>query len=73
MSRMRCDGGRRIHVRRVRTMYTKCKFDAISLVRTYNSGGASYEELKPLVVKNIIKRQGRILVKNVKNVFAREE
>jgi len=52
---------------------TKCKFDAISLVRTYNSGGASYEELKPLVVKNIIKRQGRILVKNVKNAFAREE
>lgn len=48
---------------------TKCKFDAISLVRTYDSGGAAYEELKPIILKTIVKRQGKILAKNIKNIF----
>jgi len=52
---------------------TKCKFDAISLVRTYNSGGASYEDLKPLVLKTIIKREGKIIARNIKNVFVKED
>ena len=52
---------------------TKCKFDAISLVRTYNSGGAAFEDLKPLVLKNIIKREGKIMVRNIKNMFSRDE
>ncbi|MGB7594305.1 MAG: 4Fe-4S binding protein, partial [Erysipelotrichaceae bacterium] len=52
---------------------TKCKFDAISLVRTYNSGGASYEDLKPLVLKTIIKREGKIIARNIKNAFVKED
>lgn len=52
---------------------TKCKFDAISLVRTYNSGGAAYEDLKPLVLKTIIKREGKIIARNIKNVFMKDE
>ena len=52
---------------------TKCKFDAISLMRTYNSGGAAYEDLKPLVIKTIIKREGKIIARNIKNVFVKED
>jgi NADPH-dependent glutamate synthase beta subunit-like oxidoreductase/NAD-dependent dihydropyrimidine dehydrogenase PreA subunit len=45
---------------------TKCKFDAISLVRKYDSAGVEFSEMKPIVIKHVIKRQGRIAVKNVK-------
>ncbi|MEG0051409.1 MAG: FAD-dependent oxidoreductase [Terrisporobacter sp.] len=50
---------------------TKCKFDAISLVRQYDAEGLPYEELKPAVVKTTIKRQGRIVAKKVKDVFVK--
>jgi len=36
---------------------TKCKFDAISLVRKYDGEGAAYEDLKPIVVKHMVKRK----------------
>ncbi|HHX62125.1 MAG TPA: FAD-dependent oxidoreductase [Epulopiscium sp.] len=39
---------------------TKCKFDAISLVRKYDAPGLPYEKVKPMVVKNMIKRKGVI-------------
>jgi NADPH-dependent glutamate synthase beta subunit-like oxidoreductase/NAD-dependent dihydropyrimidine dehydrogenase PreA subunit len=52
---------------------TKCKFDAISLVRTYNSGGASFEDVKPLVIKQVLKREVKIIAKNVKNAFNKDE
>ncbi len=42
---------------------TKCKFDAISLVRKYNGEGVKYEKLKPVVIKQILKRKGKILLK----------
>lgn len=48
---------------------TKCKFDAVTLVRQYNAEGVAFEELKPVVVKQILKRKGKIAVKKVKNVF----
>lgn len=48
---------------------TKCKFDAISLVKKYNAEGVAYENVKPVVAKNIIKRKGRIIVKKVKTMF----
>lgn len=44
---------------------TKCKFDAISLVRKYNSTGVAYENIKPVVLKNMLKRKVRITVKKV--------
>jgi len=50
---------------------TKCKFDAISLVRKYDAEGLAYEELKPAVVKTTIKRQGRIVAKKVKDIFVK--
>jgi NADPH-dependent glutamate synthase beta subunit-like oxidoreductase len=45
---------------------TKCKFDAISLVRKYDRSGYTLSEMKPVVLKHVIKRQGRIAVKNTK-------
>jgi NADPH-dependent glutamate synthase beta subunit-like oxidoreductase/NAD-dependent dihydropyrimidine dehydrogenase PreA subunit len=44
---------------------TKCKFEAISLVRTYDSPGASFEDLKPIVVKQILTRKVKIAGKKI--------
>lgn len=48
---------------------TKCKFDAISLVRKYDAEGVAYENIKPVVIKTVIKRKGKIAIKKVKNMF----
>lgn len=45
---------------------TKCKFDAISLVRKYDEENVSFEDLKPEVMKNVIKRTGRMAVHSIK-------
>lgn len=45
---------------------TKCKFDAITLVRKYDAQGVEFQEIKPVVVKHILKRKGRIAIKKVK-------
>ena len=52
---------------------TKCKFEAIKLVRTYNSGGASFEDVKPLVVRTALTREVKIIAKNIKKSFSKEE
>jgi len=44
---------------------TRCKFDAISLVRKYDAENVPFEKLKPIIVKNMIKRKGRITAKKV--------
>ena len=51
---------------------TKCKFDALSLVRKYDSSGLPLEEMKLAVVKHAIKRQGRIIRKKVKVAFMKK-
>ena len=38
----------------------KCKFDAISLVRTHDESGVEFERLKPIVIRHMIKRKIRI-------------
>lgn len=47
---------------------TKCKFEAISLVRKYDSAGVEFRAMKPIVIKHAIKRQGRIAAKRVKKL-----
>jgi NADPH-dependent glutamate synthase beta subunit-like oxidoreductase/NAD-dependent dihydropyrimidine dehydrogenase PreA subunit len=49
----------------------QCKFDAISLLRKYNGEGVAYENLKPVVMKHVIKRKGKIAVKKAMNIFNR--
>ncbi|NLV86291.1 MAG: FAD-dependent oxidoreductase [Clostridiales bacterium] len=51
---------------------TKCKFDAIHLERVYDGEGVSFEKMKPIVVKTMIKRQGKIAVRKVKDAFAKK-
>ncbi len=55
----------------------RCKFDAISLIRKYDSSGVEFKDMKPAVIKHVIKRQGRIAVKSVKksvkSIFSREK
>jgi ferredoxin len=54
---------------------TRCKFDAVSLDRKYDSPGLEFKDMKSAVIKHVIKRQGRIVVKkvkkSVKTVFSR--
>ena len=48
---------------------TKCKFDAIHLVRRYDGAGIEFTEMKPTVVKQVIKRKGKIMIKKVKRAL----
>ena len=48
---------------------TKCKFDAIHLERRYDGEGIEFTELKPVIIKQIVKRKAKIAVKKVKKVF----
>ena len=45
---------------------TKCKFDAISLIRVYDGEGVRLEDLKPVVVKHVLKRKGKIALRKAK-------
>lgn len=44
---------------------TKCKFDAISLVRVYDGVGAALPDMKPIVIKHMLKRKVKIAAKKV--------
>jgi NADPH-dependent glutamate synthase beta subunit-like oxidoreductase/NAD-dependent dihydropyrimidine dehydrogenase PreA subunit len=48
---------------------TRCKFDAITLVRKYDGAGVAYEDLKPVVIKQILKRKGKIIMKKAIRKF----
>ena len=39
------------------------------LVRKYDGEGAAYEDLKPVVIKQILKRKVKITTKKVKKLF----
>ncbi len=51
---------------------TKCKFEAITLVRTYDGEGVAFEDLKPVVVKQMLKRKGKIAIRKAIDVFSKE-
>ncbi len=51
---------------------TKCKFDAISLVREYDGQGVQFENLKPVVIKQMLKRKGKIAIKKATKLFVKE-
>lgn len=52
---------------------TKCKFDAIHLERVYDGEGVSFEKIKPVVIKTMLKREGKIVVRKVKDSFAKKD
>jgi NADPH-dependent glutamate synthase beta subunit-like oxidoreductase/formate hydrogenlyase subunit 6/NADH:ubiquinone oxidoreductase subunit I len=44
---------------------TKCKFEAVSLVREYDGVGAALPDMKPIVIRQMIKRKVKIVGKKV--------
>ncbi|HBW13994.1 MAG TPA: pyridine nucleotide-disulfide oxidoreductase [Proteiniclasticum sp.] len=44
---------------------TRCKFDAIKMEKVYDAVGVDFPKLKPLIVKNVLKRKVRIAKKKV--------
>ncbi len=46
---------------------TRCKFDAITMEKKYDAVGVDFPELKPLIVKNVLKRKVRIVSKKITN------
>jgi NADPH-dependent glutamate synthase beta subunit-like oxidoreductase/NAD-dependent dihydropyrimidine dehydrogenase PreA subunit len=49
---------------------TKCKFDAITLVREYNGVGAALPDMKPYVVRTVLKRKVKIAAKKARRSVA---
>lgn len=45
---------------------TRCRFDAIHLKRVANVHGLELSQMKPVVLKNVIKRKGKIFVHHMK-------
>ena len=52
---------------------TKCKFDAIHLERIFDGEGVSFEKIKPVVLKTMLKREGKIAVRKVKDSFSKKD
>ncbi|MEW6565458.1 MAG: FAD-dependent oxidoreductase [Spirochaetota bacterium] len=56
---------------------TRCKFDAIKLVRRYNAEQLPYEKIKPTVIKYILKRKvkiaGKKVLTNLGSIFGKKE
>lgn len=48
---------------------TKCRFDAISLVKKYNNFAPVYEKLPLAVAKYAVRRSGKIAVSSIKRIF----
>ena len=48
---------------------TRCKFDAVKLVRKYDAVGVDFPDLKPIVVRHALKRKVKIATKNIKTAL----
>lgn len=48
---------------------TRCKFEGVKLEKIYDKKGVDFPELKPIIVKYVIKRKIRIKLKKLKNIF----
>ena len=49
---------------------TKCKFDAIKLMKKYNRAGTTFEKLPMKIAPNAVKRVGKIVVSKVMDTFS---
>ncbi len=52
---------------------TRCKFDAIKLVKTRDEQGVDFSDLKKVVIKHALKRKVRIAIRQFKTKFKRVE
>lgn len=51
---------------------TRCKFDAISLKRVHDENTVPFEKLKSTVVKNALKRKGKLTIKRLTKALKNE-
>jgi NADPH-dependent glutamate synthase beta subunit-like oxidoreductase/NAD-dependent dihydropyrimidine dehydrogenase PreA subunit len=52
---------------------TKCKFDAIKLVKKYDCVGTTYEKLPMKLAPNAVKRFGKIVVRKAEDTFSNKQ
>jgi NADPH-dependent glutamate synthase beta subunit-like oxidoreductase/NAD-dependent dihydropyrimidine dehydrogenase PreA subunit len=52
---------------------TKCNFDAITMVKTHNATGVDFPDLKPAVIKHVIKRKAKIALNNLGKAFKKNK
>lgn len=52
---------------------TRCKFDAIKLVKTRDEQGVDFPDLKKVVIKHALKRKLRIAVRSFKEKISRDQ
>lgn len=45
---------------------TRCKFDAIKMEKVYDGVGVDFPQLKPLIIRNALKRKVRIVTKKIR-------
>lgn len=50
---------------------TVCKFDAISLKRKYDESAVEFDKLKGVVVRNALKRKGKLMTKKILKSFSK--
>lgn len=48
---------------------TRCKFDAISLEKKYDASSVPFHKLKPIIVKNMVLRKGRMIAHKFRKSF----
>jgi Zn finger protein HypA/HybF involved in hydrogenase expression len=51
-------------------VHHEMKFDAIHLVRRYDGAGVEFTEMKPVFIKQILKRKGKIMIKKSSAAWA---
>ena len=51
---------------------TRCKFEAVSLVKKYDAEGVDFPDLKPIVIKHALKRKVKIAVKKFKTKLGKK-
>ncbi|MEG0875851.1 MAG: FAD-dependent oxidoreductase [Oscillospiraceae bacterium] len=52
---------------------TKCKFDAISLTKVFDAASLPYEQVTKKVAARMLKRQGNILVRKIKDIGSKKD
>ncbi len=50
---------------------TKCKFDAVKLVKRYDGQGVALENMKKVLVPHVIKRKAKIKIRSLKDKFSK--
>lgn len=51
---------------------TRCKFEGVKLVKKYDATGVDFPDLKPIVIKHVVKRKVKIARKKLRRVLRKQ-